>query len=67
MTTGEILILGRTEMGASHHCVGGFDLAHGKAVRLLTHDGAQQPPTTQFDVGAVWTIDYRVTACPTWV
>lgn len=60
MTTGEILILGRTEMGASHHCVGGFDLTHGKAVRLLTREGEQQPPTTRFDVGAVWKIDFRI-------
>lgn len=60
MTTGEILILGRTEMGKSHHCVGGFDMTHGKAVRLMTREREHQPSTTPFDVGAVWTVDYRV-------
>lgn len=56
--SGEVLILGRTRMGQSHHCVGGFDLTQRTAVRLLTRRGEQQPPTTQLAVDEVWEVTY---------
>lgn len=39
-------------------CVGGFEIATKKNVRLLNSTGENQPKDTDFEVGQIWDLDY---------
>jgi len=46
-------------MHGDHVCVGGFDLEAGRNVRLLTAQGYNQPTTTTYQIGEIWSVVYR--------
>ena len=54
-----VLIVARTRMG-SGVCVGGLALDTHRSVRLLSKDGTLQPRQTEFDVGHIWNVDFRL-------
>lgn len=54
-----ILIVSKTRMHGDHVCVGGFDLATGRNVRLLTDQGYNQSSTTAYRIGEIWDLVCR--------
>jgi hypothetical protein len=56
----EVLIVSRTHMGKSsgNVCIGGYDIATKRNVRLLTCTGSNQPGTAPFQIGEKWDITY---------
>lgn len=55
----EVLIAAKTHM-RNAACVGGFEIATKKNVRLLTSNGENQPSNTELEVGQIWNIEYSV-------
>jgi hypothetical protein len=53
----EILILSKTHMKGGKCCIGGI-ATNGRYVRLLTHDGENQPETTQLTPRQIWEIEF---------
>lgn len=57
----EVIIVAKTHM-RNAACVGGFEIATKKSVRLLTSNGENQPSNTELEVGQIWNIEYSVRA-----
>lgn len=54
----EVLIVARTRMGDHYVCIGGFDIAARKNIRLLSSEG--KPPTKDvpYQIGEIWSVSY---------
>jgi hypothetical protein len=53
----EVLIVAKTNMKDTA-CIGAFELATKKNIRLLTQDAKNQPKEVNFNVGDIWDIEY---------
>jgi hypothetical protein len=56
----EVLILSKTQYGATKVCVGGICISNKQFVRLLNRGGYYQPTDTPFNVGDIWDITFTV-------
>lgn len=54
-----VVILARTRMNNGHVCVGGFDIDHNRYIRLLTATCENQQENSPYQVGQVYSIEYR--------
>lgn len=56
----EVLILSKTQYGATKVCVGGICLNNKQFIRLLNQGGYYQPADTQFNIGDIWDITFTI-------
>lgn len=56
----EVLILSKTQYGATKVCVGGICLNNKQFIRLLNEGGYYQPADTQFNIGDIWDIAFTI-------
>lgn len=53
----DVLIVSKTYMGSTF-CIGGLVLENDRYVRLLDHNGYNQPLYSDFEIGDIWDIDF---------
>ena len=56
----EVLILSKTQYGATKVCVGGICLNNKQFIRLLNQGGYYQPADTHFNIGDIWDITFTI-------
>ena len=54
-----VLILSKTEYGASQYCIGGIVISNHQFIRLLEPGGYYQPRNTKLEIGDIWDIDFQ--------
>ena len=53
------LIVSRTRMHGNHVCIGGFDLAAQRSIRLLNMQGYNQTQDSTYQIGEIWDLTYQ--------
>lgn len=55
----KVLIISRTRMNNSRHCVGGLEKDTNRSPRLLTKDKQNQNSDCPYKIGQIWDFDFK--------